>query len=147
MLLQVTSTNLEQRCDVCGARRLVAFTDILAGLEGGDPPEPLDPNIIALPVCTDCGAREFLNRVPASEPSASRDAGEHRRAVNALHEALIEAGRASPTLEAYFATETLEVERAELPWSATFEPRPLAQLTDPSGRMFADYVAARRGGA
>jgi hypothetical protein len=147
MLLQVAPSSLVQRCDFCGEQRTVGFDEIVAGLEAGDPPEPLDPNIVTLPACAECGAKEFLNRVASSEPSAGVDAFEHRRAVNAVHAALVAGGRTAPTLTEYFATEAIDTEVVPLPWSLSFSPRPIVGAMDPATAAFLAYLAARQGGA
>jgi hypothetical protein len=145
MLLQLTPTNLRQRCDHCGETPTISFGDIVAGIEAGEPPEPIDPNIIRMPECAGCGSVEFLNRVAASEPTTGPHAEEHRRAVNALHAALVAAGRAAATIAAYFAAESLETEKVDIPWSASFEPKPITAVQDSAAESFAAFVAAHRG--
>jgi len=143
MLLQLLATEIEQRCDVCGARRRLALDALQAGVEDGDPPEPVDPNVIVLPPCTGCGAQEFLNRVTTAPRDALDDGAEHRRAVNAVHAALVGAGRVAPAMRDYFATENLDTERARVPWSFPGEPVPIVGRPDPVSIAFAEFVARR----
>lgn len=122
MLLSVSPTGIEQRCDACGARHSIPIDQLRAGVEIGDPPQPADPNIIALPACSACGGREFLNRVAASDPGGGDHVREHRRGVNALHAVLVERGLLPETLRDHFAREQLDTERGALPWTFPFEP-------------------------
>lgn len=145
MLLRVTIEEIEQRCDACGSRRTLPLAALRAGVEHGD--QPMDPSVIALPVCPHCDAREFVMRVLASpQAGAPRSATtEHRRGVNALHHALVAAGRVAPSLADYFAGESLAFERAELPWAFTGDPAPIRR-PDPATLAFSQFLAARNGG-
>lgn len=147
MLVHIEIGAAEQRCDVCGSRRSIPWTALRAGVEAIDPPAPLDPNIIALPACPICGSAEYLNRVAGTGGRPSPAALDHRRAVNALHAALVAAGRVPLTLAAYFAAERVDVDAAPLPW--TFEHTPLppsrdATQLDPTAEGFAAFLDATR---
>lgn len=148
MIIQADADKIEQRCGGCGAQRRIALASLVAGIEIGDPPEPADPNIIALPVCPHCGATEFLNRVTSAPMGGVDDAAQHRRAVNAVHAALVAATRVPPSLREYFAAEAVEIEQASLPWSFTGELAPIPDALDPAARAFAEFLAGRsQGGA
>ena len=147
MLVEVHPTQLVQRCDFCGTQRSIAFDDLVAGVQDGDPPEPINPDIVVLPECTQCGAKEFLSRVQSSEPAGGPDVLEHRRAVNTVHATLVASGRVASTLAPYFATEAIDTEVTDLPWAFPFEPRPIVgQPTDPVATAFAAFLASRQGG-
>jgi len=150
MLLLLLADEIEQRCDFCGARRRLPLGALQVGIESGDPPAPTNPHAIALPACTDCGAGEFLQRVDSGQPGAAPggvdDAAEHRRAVNALHAALLAAGNVGAGFREWFATESLATERAEIPWTFPGEPVPIAGRADVAESEFAIFIAARRGG-
>lgn len=150
MLLQVLANEVEQRCDICGAQRRVAMEALSAGIEFGEPPEPMDPNVIALPLCSECGAREFVRRVGSAEPGAAPggvdDVADHRRGLNALHAALVAAGRMGSSFGEWFATESLATECAKIPWTFAGEPVPIVGVRAASEVAFEDFVANRRGG-
>lgn len=146
MLLYVSLKTVTQRCDVCGTAHHVAFHSLCAGLACGDPPVPRDPNIIALPTCPTCGAREFLNRVVVPATTASMDTADHRRGVNALHAALVAAGSTAPGLRDWFAQEHITTDTANIPWSfAGTPPRPSGP-PNPTRVAFAQYAAHYQGG-
>lgn len=132
MLLEVSVTHVTHRCDFCGASRSLAHADLVAGVVAGETPTPTDPNIIVLPACGECGAQEFLNRVPAVDRGGGRLARAHRSGVNALHAALVDAGRIAPSLAAVFASDTAAYDRAELPWAFPGEPRSIVGRRDGS---------------
>ncbi len=147
MLLLVETGSAEQRCDVCGTRRSISWTQLRAGVEAGDPPTPLDPNIIAVPACPTCGSSEYLNRVAGAGGRPSPAALDHRRGVNALHAALVAAGRVPSTLAAYFADERVDLDAAPLPWRFEHTPLPPSRdptQLDPTADGFAAFLAAVR---
>ena len=78
MLLRVETTNVDQRCDYCGANHNILWTALRAGVETSDPATPLDPNVIELPTCSDCGSKEFLVRVFVPTENADPATREHR---------------------------------------------------------------------
>lgn len=117
MLLQVLKDSIEQRCDVCNARRELMLESLEAGVALDDPPTPMNPNIIALPSCPHCGSREFLQRVASTDPSEVTETADHRRGVNALHAALVAAGRTAAGLRDWIARETSVADEAVIPWT------------------------------
>ncbi|MFV8750206.1 hypothetical protein ACNOYE_06620 [Nannocystaceae bacterium ST9] len=112
MLTNISVESIHQRCDACGATRELPRAGLRVGVES-----PRDPNIIELPHCHQCGSREFLNRVVGTDPRESSDGAEHRRAVNALHAALVAAGQAAPSLVEWFAREAIVADVAVIPWT------------------------------
>jgi len=146
MLLKVMSDSIQQRCDACGAERALEHTSLQVGFVHGDPPVPMDPNVIALPSCTDCGASEFLNRVAATDPDEVTDTADHRRGVNALHAALVAAGRAAPGLSEWFASESIDTDKGETPWSFAGIPAAVSGAPDAAVVAFAQYAASREEG-
>jgi hypothetical protein len=149
MLLQLLPSELEQRCDICGAQRMLPWNTLRAGIELGDPPEAMTPDVIAMPPCADCRAQEFLNRVGSDEPGAAPggvdDVAEHRRAVNALHSMLVAAGLTAPTLHEWFATETKLTERADVPWKFEGQPVAIVGRNPRSEDGFAAFLASKNG--
>lgn len=124
MLLSVDTHELEHRCDACGAVRRIALASLSAGVESGAA-RPGSPDIVALPACAGCGAREFWRRLARWSDHRESPAASHKRAVNGLHAALVAAGRVAASLREHFAGETVSTERAELPWSYPGEPPPI----------------------
>lgn len=117
MLLKVMHDSIVQRCDACGARRELTCASLEAGVAFGDPPTPMSPDIIALPACSSCGAREFLQRVASTDPAEVSETAEHRRGVNALHAALVAAGRTAPGIRELIAKGIRAADTAVIPWS------------------------------
>jgi len=114
-----------------------------------DPPSPLDPNVIGLPVCSGCGSKEFLIRVAASADGADPATLAHRRGVNALHAALVASGRVAPTLVRYYPTESIEFEVVAIPWAFEHEPVPpvlASTRVDPTVATFAAFLEANKDG-
>lgn len=149
MLLRIEAISVHQRCDYCGANHTIAWDEIHAGVENADPPSPLDPNPIGLPVCLGCGSKEFLIRVASSADGADAATLDHRRGVNALHAALVASGRVAPTLVGYFATESIELDMVAIPWAFAHEPVPAVLATatvDPSVATFAAFLEASKDG-
>jgi hypothetical protein len=150
MLLRIEIAEIEQRCDYCGATRTLPLNEIQAGVEAADPPSPLDPNVIGLPVCSACGSKEFLIRVARIASGADAATLDHHRGVNALHAALVKSGRIAPTLVAYFATESVSFDVAGIPWVFAHEPVPPVSATaipDPAVAAFAAFLDAKKDGA
>jgi hypothetical protein len=141
MLLHVDTTEIEHRCEACGARRRIPLTAMVAGVETGTPPRPGSPNIVALPACEQCLSREFWSRVA---PRSGR-VPEHARAVNALHAALVASGSVAGTHRETFASEAGAAERAELPWTYPGDPPPPVGRAG-RGRTASVVVRRARGG-
>ena len=146
MLLKVSSHAIVQRCDSCGAERQLPYTSLQAGIALGDLPVAGDPNMMALSACPDCGAKEFFNRVAATDPGETSDTADHRRGVNALHAALVAAGRAAPGLQDGFANESIDTDKADIPWSFSGAPPALSGWRDPNRIAVTEGAASPKGG-
>ena len=71
---------------------------------------------------------------------------EHRRAVNALHAALVTAGSVAAGFSDWFAIESIATERAKIPWVFPGEPVAIVGRVDDAETAFARFIASRRGG-
>jgi hypothetical protein len=93
-ITELKPNRIEQRCAACEATRELPLTDLTAGIQRG---EQVDPLLIGLPACPDCGAREFLIRSPARDDLTRITPGSyghlHRLLVDRLHRDLVTAGR------------------------------------------------------
>src|SRR4051812_10280104 len=100
-ILEVTNTDVLQRCERCENERWIP----LAGLQAGvalDPVSGSDPTIIPLPPCPNCSSFECLIREPDDEPahpSPGSFGHLHRLLVNHLHSVLVSANKVHPFLK------------------------------------------------
>ncbi|MEZ4449671.1 MAG: hypothetical protein R3B09_09335 [Nannocystaceae bacterium] len=145
MLLRVSEEEIQQRCDACGAERAIPLTTLRAGVEVGDPPQPMNPSIIALPGCPTCDAREFLVRVAGATGAGRPALTGHAQGVNALHHALVAAGQVAPTLGDDFDGEAT-FDRAALPWVHAGERPPIVGRPGAAELERSRLLAARRAG-
>jgi hypothetical protein len=97
-ILEVTATEVVQRCAKCDTENRIA----LAGLEVGVARDAqTDSRTIPLPVCPTCRSQEFLIREPDDEPEhpAQGSFGHlHRMLVDHLHAELVKDDRVLPVL-------------------------------------------------
>jgi len=95
---EIRADDLDQECIKCGRVVAVPFTAIAAGVsrEG-----QVNPNVVAMPVCTACGAAEFLLRSPNDEehPAQGSYGHKHRLLVDKLHAKLVQRGRLAQGLK------------------------------------------------
>lgn len=97
---QLRNDSIAQRCAKCGADRNINYSDLELGIEIDSEADVRDNNVIALPPCGECGAKEFLlrNWDKSNEPATSTKLL-HRKAVNRLAKNLKEIGRVNPACE------------------------------------------------
>lgn len=79
MITRIEAAQITQECENCKAV-IVHLVAVLSIGAGGD------PNMIALPPCSNCAAQEFLNRTVDND-------GKHAEAVNSLHATLAAAAK------------------------------------------------------
>ena len=96
---EIFESEFEQECESCGAVRNVADSDVQVGVEHEG---QLDTKIVSLPVCPNCGAREYLLRSADNEPehpSPGSFGHRHRLMVDVLHSKLVKEGRVSQGID------------------------------------------------
>jgi len=108
---QLKNNSITQRCAKCGEDRDVTYLEIELGVEIDSEAGFKDTNVIALPPCEKCGAKEFLlrNWDKSNEPETSTRLL-HRRAVNSLAKSLKKKGRINAACE-----KEIEEEKEEPP--------------------------------
>ena len=91
---QLKNDSMTQGCAKCGAERDISYSDLELGIEVDSEAGFKDTNVIALPPCDECGAKEFLLRTwdKSSDPGTSTRLL-HRKAVNTLAKNFKEMGR------------------------------------------------------
>ncbi len=93
-ILELHDNDVDQQCSACQRVRRLPHADLEVGLQIA--PGVFDLSIVALPVCSGCGAREFLMRTADEALPPPRVEGfpdRHRALVHALHAALVRAER------------------------------------------------------
>jgi hypothetical protein len=96
---EILDTEFEQECEVCGYVRRIPDIDVTVGIERG---EQLDANVVPLPACTNCGAREYLIRSADDEPDYPTPGSfghRHRLIVDVLHSRLVQQGRVTEGID------------------------------------------------
>jgi len=90
---QIRNDSITQRCAKCGADRNIIFSELELGANIDPEAGIKDSNVIALPPCDECGAKEFLlrNWDKSNDPENSGKLL-HRKAVNRLARDLKEMG-------------------------------------------------------
>jgi len=91
---QLRNDSITQRCAKCGAERDIKCSEVELGVEIDFEAGFKDSNVVALPPCEKCGAKEFLlrNWDKSNEPDTSGRLL-HRKAVNRMAQYLKEMGR------------------------------------------------------
>lgn len=97
-ILEVTDTEVAQRCTCCGREN----RHVIDGLQAGIKPDAgnADPGVVRLPSCT-CGATEFLMRSGDNEPehpSPGCFGHLHRLLVDHVHAELVRREKVIPAL-------------------------------------------------
>jgi hypothetical protein len=93
-ILELLENDVDQQCSTCQRVRRLPRVDLEVGVEIA--PGIIDLSIVALPVCSGCGAREFLVRTgdeALPQAGAATGPGGHRALVHALHASLVRAER------------------------------------------------------
>lgn len=96
---EILDAEFEQECEVCGAVRRIPEDDVTVGIEQDG---QLDPKVVALPACSNCGSREFLIRSADDEPehpSPGSFGHRHRLMVDVLHTRLVKRGRVAEGID------------------------------------------------
>ena len=96
---EISEETIEQTCDVCGYVRTSNLDDLTIGVATE---EQINPNVIQMPPCENCGATEFL--LPSREdapdqPSPGSIGHRHSMLVDVLHERLVTRGRVISEVE------------------------------------------------
>lgn len=100
-ILEVTTTDVLQRCENCETERRIPLAGIQAGVQI-DNVGAADPTIVPLPQCPECNSFEYLIREPDDEPphpSPGSFGHLHRLLVNQLHATLVGSGKVHPFLK------------------------------------------------
>ena len=108
---QLKNDSITQKCAKCGADRDIKYSDIELGIEIDSGAGFKDTNVIALPPCYKCGAKEFLLRT--WDKSNDRETSTrllHRKAVNRLAMNLKNMGRINSA-----CAEEIEAEKQQPP--------------------------------
>ncbi|MCP4673958.1 MAG: hypothetical protein GY854_00245 [Deltaproteobacteria bacterium] len=92
-ILEIIEDRLDQKCAKCGHVHQLPLDDLVAGVnrEGQGAAQ-----VISLPSCTECGAKEFLVRSPDDEPEHSSPGcyvHRHRLLVDNVHANLMKRGQ------------------------------------------------------
>ena len=90
---EILEETIEQTCEVCRHVRTLNLDDLNVGIATD---EKINPDIIPLPPCENCGAVEYL--IPSKEdapdhPSSGSIGHRHAMLVDVLHERLVTRGR------------------------------------------------------
>jgi len=96
---EILDTEFEQECDSCGAIRTIADGDVTVGIEREG---QVDPKVIPLPPCQNCGATEFLLRSADDEKEHSSPGcfgHRHRLMVDVLHTKLVKLGQVTDGID------------------------------------------------
>ena len=96
---EIKEETIEQTCDVCGHVRTSNLDDLTIGIATE---EQINPNVMPMPPCENCGATEFL--IPSREdapdhPSPGSIGHRHSMLVDVLHERLVTRGRVISEVE------------------------------------------------
>ena len=93
-IVTLTATFLEHICAGCDQTHRVRLDDLCLGTSAQDE-RRANKDVVCLPPCPECGAREHLVRSWATPEQAGADGnqGEHRRVVNRLGAMLKAKGR------------------------------------------------------